>query len=118
MCRIANLKPWASVCSPMRACATRCVGEGDMTRGAALPLLAAAVVMLHGCGSAPDTEFKRRGTSLSVLKSDSDQCWKAAQKTNINEEEAAGNMVAGYFVGGLVGAMVASSANEEARKDP
>ena len=26
-------------------------------------------------------------------------------------------MMAGYFVGGLVGAMIASSANEEARKD-
>jgi hypothetical protein len=84
-----------------------------------LPLLAAAAAaMLQGCGSAPDTEFKRPRTSLAVQKGDSDQCWKAAQKNNLNDEEAAGNVVAGYFVGGLVGAMIASSANEEARKDP
>lgn len=90
-----------------------------MTRGIALPLLAAvAVVMLDGCGSAPDTEFKRRGTSLAVMKSDSDQCWKAAQKTNLSSDEETGNMVTGYVVGGLVGAMIASSATEEARKDP
>jgi hypothetical protein len=85
-----------------------------------LPLAAVAVLFLYGCTSVEmaDTQFKRRSTSLAALKSDSDQCWKLAQKTNISSEDATGGMVMGYALFGLVGAAVVASSNEEARKDP
>jgi hypothetical protein len=85
-----------------------------------LPLAAALVLLLNGCASVEiaDTQFKRRNTSLAALKSDSDQCWRLAQKSNISGEEAAVDMAASWFFFGVVGAVVAASATEEARKDP
>lgn len=85
-----------------------------------LPLAAVAVLFLYGCASSgiEDTQFKRRNTSLAALKSDSDQCWKLAQKTNISGEDAAGGVVMGYVLFGVIGAVVAASSNGEARKDP
>lgn len=85
-----------------------------------LPLAFVAVALLSGCASVDtaDTPFKRRNTSVATLKSDSNQCWKLAQKTNISSEDAAGGVVMGYVVFGVVGALVAASSNEEARKDP
>jgi hypothetical protein len=52
------------------------------------------------------------------MKSDSNHCWKVAQKTNITDSDNATDMLAGYVLFGLVGMAVVSAANEEARKDP
>jgi hypothetical protein len=94
--------------------------EEAMNRVIGLPLAAVAALSLCACASTgvEDTKFSRRATSLTALKSDSNHCWKLAQKTNISDEDATGGMVAGYLLLGVVGAMVASSSTEEARKDP
>lgn len=79
--------------------------------------LVAGALVLHGCASGGvDTTFTKRGTSMVAQKSDSDQCWKQAQKTNITAEQASGNVVAGFVIGGLVGGLVASSAQSRGRE--
>jgi hypothetical protein len=95
--------------------------EGAMRRTIGLSLAAVAVLLMNGCASVDLDEtarFKRRGTSVASLKGDSDQCWRVAQKSNISDSEATGDMVAGYVLFGLVGMAVASGATEEARNDP
>jgi len=89
-----------------------------MKKALQLPIAAAAMLALFGCGASLDTAFSKRGTSLTAQKSDSDQCWKIAQASNITSGEAATDMAAGWFFFGIAGAVVASSATEEARKDP
>jgi hypothetical protein len=91
-----------------------------MNRAIGLPLAAVATLFLYGCASIEieDTKFTRRSTSLAAQKSDSQHCWKIAQKTNISGADAATDMVARYVLFGVVGAVVAASATEEARKDP
>jgi hypothetical protein len=91
-----------------------------MIRAIGLPLAGVAVLFLSGCASGPieDTKFSRRGTSLTALQSDSNQCWKLAQKENISNEEATGNVIAGTLLFGMVGGAVAASSTQEALKDP
>lgn len=89
-----------------------------MKRAIGLPLAAVSGIFLCGCGSVEDTKFTRRATSLTALQSDSNQCWKLAQKENITDGEATTDMAASWFFFGIAGAMVATAATEEARKDP
>ena len=89
-----------------------------MNRTTKLALAAAAVLVLYGTASGEDAKFRKAGSSPVAQKRDSGQCWKLAQKTNLTDEQATQNVVAGYLIGGIVGVMIASSANEEARKDP
>jgi hypothetical protein len=91
-----------------------------MNRAIGLPLAAVAVLFLYGCGSGgiEDTKFTRRSTPLAALQSDSDQCWKLAQKENISDADATGGVVAGAVLFGLVGAAVTAAAVEQDRKDP
>lgn len=91
-----------------------------MNRAIGLPLVGIAALLLFGCASAQidDTKFSRRGTSVTALQSDSNQCWKLAQKTNITSEEATTNVIVGTALFGLVGATVAAVSTEEALKDP
>ena len=89
-----------------------------MNRTTTLAVICASALILHGCASAEETLFSKRGMSLTAQKSDSAQCWKLAQKTNLTDDQATQNVVAGVVVGGLVGGLLVSSANEEARKDP
>src|SRR5512145_524097 len=94
--------------------------EEAMYRAVRLPLAAVAALFLCGCASAQveDTKFTKGATSLTAQKSDSARCWQIAQKTNIGDGDASTNMTTGYILFGLVGAMVADAATEEARKDP
>lgn len=55
---------------------------------------------------------------MAALQSDSNQCWKLAQKENITEAEATGGVVAGTVLFGLVGAAVTAAATEQDLKDP
>jgi hypothetical protein len=91
-----------------------------MNRAIGLPLAGIAALFLFGCASSQveDTKFSRRGTSLTALQSDSNQCWKLAQKTNISSEEATGNVIAGTLLFGMVGGAIAASSTQEALKDP
>ena len=90
-----------------------------MSRAIGLPLVSIAVLLLYGCASSQeDTTFTRRSTSVAALQSDSNQCWKLAQKENITSEEATSNVIAGAVLFGLVGATVAASSTQEALKDP
>ena len=91
-----------------------------MKRAIGLPLAGIAVLFLYGCASVQveDTKFTRRSTSLAALQSDSRQCWKLAQKTNITPEEATSDVIAGTVLFGLVGATVAAASTQEALKDP
>jgi hypothetical protein len=91
-----------------------------MSRAIWLPIAGVAVFFLNGCasGQVEDTKFARRGTSLSALQSDSHQCWKLAQKTNISSEEATGNVIAGTLLFGMVGGAIAASSTQDALKDP
>jgi hypothetical protein len=91
-----------------------------MNRAIGLPLAGIAVFFLYGCASVQveDTKFTRRRTPPAALQSDSNQCWKLAQKTNITSEEATSNVIAGTVLFGLVGATVAASSTQEALKDP
>jgi hypothetical protein len=90
-----------------------------MSRAIGLPLAAAVGVFLYGCAvEVQDAKFSRRATSPIALQSDSDQCWKIAQKSNITDSEATTDMAASWFFFGAIGAAVSASNTEEARKDP
>jgi hypothetical protein len=91
-----------------------------MNRAIGLSLVGIAVLFLYGCASdqVEDTKFSRRGSSLAALQSDSNQCWKLAQRENISSDEATANVVAGTVLFGLVGGAVAASSTQEALKDP
>jgi hypothetical protein len=85
---------------------------------ARLPAAAAAVALLCSQAVGQDAEFSRKGTSRAVQSSDSARCWRAAQKARLTEEQATQDLVGAYLVGGIVGVLIVSSANEEANKDP
>jgi len=89
-----------------------------MHKAMKLALAAASMLVLLGTAAGEDTKFRKAGTSAAAQKGDSAQCWKIAQKTRMTDEQATQNVVAGYLIGGIVGVMIASSANEEANKDP
>jgi hypothetical protein len=79
---------------------------------------AAAVTLLCSQAVGQDAEFTRKGTSRAVQSSDSARCWRAAQKTRLTEEQATQELMSAYLVGGIVGVLIVSSANEEANKNP
>jgi hypothetical protein len=79
---------------------------------------AAAAALLCGQAVGQDTEFSRKGTPRAVQSLDSARCWRAAQKARLTEEQATQDLVGAYLVGGIVGVLIVSSANEEANKDP
>ena len=79
---------------------------------------AAAVALLCGQAVGQDAEFTRKGTSRAVQSSDSARCWRTAQKARLTEEQATQDLVSAYLVGGIVGVLIVSSANEEANKNP
>jgi hypothetical protein len=79
---------------------------------------AAAVVLLSAQAAGQDAEFVRRGTSAAAQRQDSERCWRTAQKARLTEEQATQNLATAYLVGGIVGVLIVSSANEEANKDP
>ncbi|MDX2204756.1 MAG: hypothetical protein NW223_18550 [Hyphomicrobiaceae bacterium] len=91
-----------------------------MFRVIGLSLSGIAILILSGCASAPveDTKFTRRSTSPTALQSDSEQCWRLAQKENITSEEATSNVLVGTVLFGLVGATVVAASEKEALKDP
>jgi hypothetical protein len=91
-----------------------------MKRAIGLTLAGLTLLFLNGCASGPvdDTKFTRRGVSLAAMQSDSNHCWKLAQKSNISSDEATANVIAGTVLFGLVGATVAASSTQEAMKDP
>jgi hypothetical protein len=85
---------------------------------AKLPAAAMAVALLCGQAAGQDAEFTRKGASRAVQSLDSARCWRAAQKARLTEEQATQDLVSAYLVGGIVGVLIVSSANEEANKDP
>jgi hypothetical protein len=79
---------------------------------------AGAAAFLCGQAVGEDAEFTRKGTSRAVQSLDSARCWRAAQKARLTEEQATQDLMSAYLVGGIVGVLIVSSANEEANKDP
>jgi hypothetical protein len=85
---------------------------------AKLAAAAMAAALLCGQAAAQDAEFARKGASRAVQSLDSARCWRVAQKARLTEEQATQDLVGAYLVGGIVGVLIVSSANEEANKDP
>jgi hypothetical protein len=56
--------------------------------------------------------------TLATLQSDSNECWKLAQKENISTADAVGGVVMGTVLFGLVGAAATSAAVEQDKQDP
>jgi hypothetical protein len=44
-------------------------------------------------------------------------CWRRAKREKLAHEDATQNVVIGYLAGGLIGATITSSKNEEAYQD-
>ena len=84
---------------------------------ARLVLAAAGALLLCSYAAGQDTRFTKKGAT-AVEKRDSAQCWRLAQKAKLTKEQADQNLLTGYLVGGVVGVLIASSANEEANKEP
>jgi hypothetical protein len=91
-----------------------------MNRAIGLPLAAVVVLGLNACASSgiEDTQFRRRSTSLTTLKSDSAQCWKLAQKKNVSAADATGGVVMGTILFGVIGAAATAYAVEQDKQDP
>jgi len=89
-----------------------------MNRTLRLALAGIGMLALLGTASGQETKFRKTGASAAVEKRDSGQCWKIAQKTKMTEEQATGNLVTGYLIGGVVGVMIASNTNEDANTNP
>jgi len=85
---------------------------------ARLVLAAAGALLLCSHAAGQDTRFTKKGATAAVEKRDSAQCWRLAQKAKLTKEQADQNLLTGYLVGGVVGVLIASSANEEANKEP
>jgi hypothetical protein len=85
---------------------------------AKLSAAAAAVALLCAQAVGQDAEFSRKGTSRAAQSQDSARCWRMAQKARLTEEQATQDLMAAYLVGGIVGVLIVSSANEDANKDP
>jgi hypothetical protein len=77
---------------------------------------AAALLTAHAAGQ--DTAFTRKRTSPAVQQQDSDRCWRLARQARLTEEQATQDLVTAYLVGGIIGVLIVSSANEDANKDP
>jgi hypothetical protein len=78
---------------------------------------ASGLLLLVGTATG-QTRNSRVGASAVVQQREFGQCWKIAQRTKMTEEQATGNLVTGYLIGGVVGVMIASSSNEDANKNP
>jgi hypothetical protein len=89
-----------------------------MHRTMKLVLAASGLLLVVSTATSQETKFRKAGASAAVQQRDSGQCWKIAQKTKMTEEQATGNLVTGYLIGGVVGVMIASSSNEDANKNP
>jgi hypothetical protein len=89
-----------------------------MTATAKLLLAAAGTLLLSVAAAGQDARFTKKGAQPAVQKQDSARCWSLAQKTRLTEEEATQNMVTAYLIGGVVGVLIASSANEDANTNP
>ena len=50
------------------------------------------------------------------MKRDSSQCWAFAEKQSLSDDEKVGRLVAGAVIGGTIGIIATSAANEEANK--
>jgi hypothetical protein len=46
------------------------------------------------------------------------RCWKLARSARVAQEEAKQKVVVGYLAGGLIGALITSSQNDDAYKEP
>src|SRR5262245_33515393 len=82
---------------------------------------AAALVgalVIAGQATAQEVAFKKKGTSLATQQRDSVRCWRLAGKARLTDEQATQNLATAYLVGGIIGVLIVSSANEEANKDP
>jgi hypothetical protein len=81
-------------------------------------LTAAAAALLSAHAFGQETQFARKRTSQAVMKQDSAQCWRQAQKARLSDDQATQNLVAGYLIGGVIGVLVTASENEDANKSP
>jgi hypothetical protein len=86
--------------------------------GMALAAAVAGGAAVSSRAAAEEAAFTRKGTSLATQQRDSARCWHQAQKARLSEEQATQNIVAAYLVGGIIGVLIVSSANEDANKDP
>lgn len=90
-------------------------------RGMAGLALAAAIAgaqVMAGHAVAEEAAFTRKGTSQAMQQRDSARCWRVAQKARLTDEQATQNLVTGYLVGGVIGVLVVSSANDDANTNP
>ena len=83
-----------------------------------VPAALAVALVIAGQATAEDAAFTKKGTSLATQQRDSVRCWRLAEKARLTDEQATQNLMTGYLVGGIVGVLIVSSANEEANKDP
>jgi hypothetical protein len=89
-----------------------------MTTTAKLLLAATGVLLLATHASGQEAAFTKKGASQAAQKRDSAGCWRLAQNTRLSDEQATQNVLTAYLVGGIIGVLIVSSANEEANKDP
>jgi hypothetical protein len=93
--------------------------EGKTMNGTLkLTLAGIGMLALLGAASGEETKFRKAGASPASQKRDSGQCWKVAQRTKMTDEQATGNLVTGYLIGGVVGVVIASNSNDDANKNP
>ncbi|HEX5959038.1 MAG TPA: hypothetical protein VFY92_10355 [Hyphomicrobiaceae bacterium] len=83
-----------------------------------LLLAASSAVLLSASAAGEELEFRKRGTSAATQKRDSAQCWRAAQKVKLTEDQKTQNLVTAYLVGGIIGVAVVSSENDDANSNP
>jgi hypothetical protein len=83
-----------------------------------LAFAAAGLLALVGSALGEETKFRKARTPEAVQKRDSGQCWRVARKTRMTEDQATGNLVTGYLIGGVVGVMIAANHNDDANKSP
>jgi hypothetical protein len=86
--------------------------------GLLLAAVVTAAAVMSGPTMAEEAVFTRKGASLATQQRDSARCWQLAQKARLTDEQATQNVVTAYLVGGVIGVLIASSANDEANKDP
>jgi hypothetical protein len=63
-------------------------------------------------------ERREREARLERRESKAEHCLKVARSARLAQEEARQKIVVGYLAGGLVGALIASSQNDDAYKEP
>ncbi|HEX5999949.1 MAG TPA: hypothetical protein VFZ16_11240 [Hyphomicrobiaceae bacterium] len=83
-----------------------------------LLLAVSGAVLLSTAAASEELEYRKRGTSAAMQKRDSAQCWRAAQKAKLTEDQKTQNLVTAYLIGGIIGVAVASSENDDANSNP